>query len=81
MCRTVGQARLRVAETKPRSPTSRSRMSFIERFLNDEKHLDAYDRTFTGVGQIGLWTKADVCTHCDELQATVDRLPGGFANG
>ena len=40
----------------------------IECFLDDKKYLDVKDGTFTGVGKVGLWTKADAQTSFDNFQ-------------
>ena len=42
----------------------------IECFLDDKKHLDVKDDTFTRPGKVGLWTKADAQTHFDEFKAS-----------
>jgi hypothetical protein len=39
----------------------------IECFLDGKKFLEATDDTFSGAGQIGVWTKADAQTHFDDL--------------
>ncbi len=36
-------------------------------FLNDSLLFEADDRTFSGVGKVGLWTKADSVTYFDDL--------------
>ncbi len=41
--------------------------------LDGEELFGATDRTFTGAGRVGLWTKADSLTHFDGLVAR--RLP------
>jgi hypothetical protein len=35
--------------------------------LNDTLLFEADDRTFSGAGKVGLWTKADSVTHFDDL--------------
>ena len=32
-----------------------------------KKVIDATDKTFTGAGKIGMWTKADPVTYFDDL--------------
>ena len=41
----------------------------FEVFLNGRMLFAASDRTFAGVGRIGVWTKADSLTHFDALEA------------
>jgi hypothetical protein len=41
----------------------------IECTLNDKKHLEAKDDTFTKAGRVGLWTKADAQSYFDDLSA------------
>jgi hypothetical protein len=36
-------------------------------FWDDQKVIDARDKTFTEPGKIGLWTKADSVTYFDDL--------------
>jgi 3-keto-disaccharide hydrolase len=36
-------------------------------FLNDSLLFEADDRTFSGAGKVGLWTKADSVTYFDDL--------------
>jgi len=38
-------------------------------FLNDEPLFDVEDRTFSGPGRVGLWTKADSVTRFDDFHA------------
>src|SRR6516225_2755532 len=40
----------------------------IECFLDDKKHLDVKDDTFTRPGKVGLWTKADAQSSFDNFQ-------------
>jgi len=35
-------------------------------FYDGKRVIDARDRTFTGAGKVGLWTKADSVTLFDE---------------
>ncbi len=42
----------------------------IECFLDGKKFLERQDRTFTGPGMVGLWTKADALTQFDDLSVT-----------
>jgi hypothetical protein len=44
--------------------------SFFVVFFNGERLFDAEDRTFTGPGRTGLWTKADSVTYFDEFTVT-----------
>lgn len=44
----------------------------IEGYFDDKKVLDAKDSTFTGSGEIGLWTKSDAQTHFDNLTVSSD---------
>jgi hypothetical protein len=39
-------------------------------YWDGAKVLDARDRTFTGGGKVGLWTKADSVTYYDDLTVT-----------
>lgn len=41
--------------------------SLFEVFLNDQKLFTVEDSTFTGAGQVGVWTKADSVTYFDDL--------------
>jgi len=43
----------------------------FETYLNGEKLFDVDDSTFTGPGQVGVWTKADSVTYFDDLKLTV----------
>jgi hypothetical protein len=43
------------------------RGTHIECFYDEKKYLDCNDSTFSDVGLIGLWTKADAQTHFDDL--------------
>lgn len=43
----------------------------FETYLNGEKLFDVDDATFTGSGQVGVWTKADSVTYFDDLKLTV----------
>jgi hypothetical protein len=36
--------------------------------LDDKELFRATDRTFSGAGRVGLWTKADSLTHFDALE-------------
>lgn len=47
----------------------------IECFLNDDKHLDVRDGTFTSSGKIGLWTKADAETEFDDVSFSPAAAP------
>jgi hypothetical protein len=40
----------------------------FEAFLNGERLFEVEDRTFTGAGQVGVWTKADSVTYFDDLR-------------
>lgn len=44
--------------------------NLIEIILNDRKLFEVENDTFTGAGNIGLWTKADAVTQFDDLSAT-----------
>ena len=37
----------------------------IECYLDGKKELEGTDKTFTGAGKVGLWTKADARTRFD----------------
>jgi hypothetical protein len=39
--------------------------------LDGQQLFEVEDTTFTGAGQVGLWTKADSVTHFDDLRITV----------
>ena len=39
----------------------------IQCYLNGKRHLDVQDDTFTGQGNVGLWTKADAVTSFDNF--------------
>jgi hypothetical protein len=43
----------------------------FEVFLNGQKLFEVEDGTFSGAGQVGVWTKADSVTHFDDLELTV----------
>ena len=43
--------------------------SLFRIFLNGEQLFEAEDRTFTGAGKTGLWTKADSVTYFDDFSA------------
>lgn len=43
----------------------------IQGYYDDRRYLDVRDDTFTGPGQVGLWTKADAQTHFDDFRATM----------
>jgi hypothetical protein len=43
----------------------------FETYLGSEKLFDVEDATFTGTGQVGVWTKADSVTYFDDLKAVV----------
>jgi len=45
-----------------------ARGEHIEVFWNGVKVLDHHDATFSEVGKIGVWTKADSVTHFDDLR-------------
>lgn len=45
----------------------------LEVSLNGTKLFEASDRTFSGPGMVGLWTKADSLTHFDDF--TISVLP------
>ncbi len=36
-------------------------------YLDDQKHLEVEDETFTEAGMIGLWSKADAQSYFDDL--------------
>jgi len=38
-------------------------------FFNGKRVIDAHDKTFTGAGKIGVWTKADSVIYFDDLSA------------
>ena len=40
----------------------------FEAYLNGEKLFEVEDRTFTGPGNVGVWTKADSVTYFDNLR-------------
>lgn len=40
----------------------------LQVFWNGERVLDHHDRTFAGVGAVGVWTKADSVTYFDDLR-------------
>jgi hypothetical protein len=40
---------------------------FFVVFFNGERLFEAEDRTFTGAGKTGLWTKADSVTYFDDF--------------
>ena len=42
----------------------------VEVYWDGTKRLDAHDRTFSGPGRVGVWTKADSYTLFDDLIAT-----------
>ena len=44
----------------------------IECWLDDTRHLDVKDGTFTAAGKVGLWTKADAQTRFDDLRVRGD---------
>jgi hypothetical protein len=39
-------------------------------YLDDKKHLEAKDSTFTEAGKVGLWTKADARTYFDDFKVS-----------
>jgi hypothetical protein len=39
-------------------------------FLDDKRHLDVRDGTFTTAGKVGVWTKADARTAFDQFRVT-----------
>ena len=39
----------------------------IQCYLNGKLHLDVRDKTFTEIGPVGLWTKADAVTSFDDF--------------
>lgn len=41
----------------------------LQVFFNGKKVIDAHDKTFTGAGKIGVWTKADSVIYFDDLSA------------
>jgi hypothetical protein len=43
----------------------------FEVIFNEATLYDVEDATFTGPGQVGVWTKADSVTHFDDLRLTV----------
>ena len=43
----------------------------FETYLDGAKLFEVEDTTFTGPGQVGVWTKADSVTHFDDLKVTV----------
>jgi hypothetical protein len=48
-----------------------ARGKLFEVFLNGQKLFEVEDGTFSGVGQVGVWTKADSVTDFDDLELTV----------
>jgi hypothetical protein len=48
-----------------------ARGNLFEVFLNGQKLFEVEDGTFSGAGQVGVWTKADSVTHFDDLELTV----------
>jgi hypothetical protein len=50
-----------------------ARGNLFEVVLNDAKLYEVEDATFTGSGQVGVWTKADSVTHFDDLKLVVIR--------
>ena len=44
--------------------------NLIEGVLNVRKVLELENDTFTGVGKVGLWTKAEAVTQFDDLRVT-----------
>jgi hypothetical protein len=48
-----------------------ARGKLFEVFLNGQKLFEVEDGTFSGAGQVGVWTKADSVTHFDDLELTV----------
>ena len=47
------------------------RGNLFEVVFNGAKLYEVEDATFTGPGQVGVWTKADSVTHFDDLKVTV----------
>lgn len=45
-----------------------ARGSLFEVYLGERKLFEVDDRTFTGSGKVGLWTKADSVTRFDDLR-------------
>lgn len=45
-----------------------ARGSLFEVYLGERKLFEVEDRTFTGPGKVGLWTKADSVTRFDDLR-------------
>lgn len=43
----------------------------FETYLDGERLFGVEDATFTGSGQVGVWTKADSVTYFDDLELTV----------
>ena len=43
----------------------------FEVYLGSDKLLDVEDSTFSGIGKVGLWTKADSVTYFDDLRVEV----------
>lgn len=62
-----GWGELRVAARGP----------LFEVYLGERKLFEVEDRTFTGPGKVGLWTKADSVTRFDDLRiANLDKTAG-----
>jgi hypothetical protein len=47
----------------------------IRGYFDGQKYLDVHDDTFTGPGQVGLWTKADAQTHFDDFRVRAGTAP------
>lgn len=48
-----------------------ARGHLFEVYLGSEKLLEVEDSTFSGIGKVGLWTKADSVTYFDDLRVDV----------
>ena len=48
-----------------------TRGDLFEVYLGSDKLLEVKDSTFSGIGKVGLWTKADSVTYFDDLRVDV----------
>ena len=48
-----------------------TRGNLFEVYLGSDKVLEVEDSTFSGIGKVGLWTKADSVTYFDDLRVHV----------
>jgi len=66
--RQLASVQLKLSRGKWFELTVRMKGDHIQVLIDGKKRLDVHDKTFIGVGNVGLWTKADAHTHFADLR-------------